>query len=347
VLTAELSALDKPLASGHGCRPVKKPTAKQLLPVGLAALSGVLYFLGFVGWDQFYLEWFAFAPLVVALDRMDTGRRAFFLSWWMGLVTHLGGYYWVVHLLQAFAFSTLPPSASLPLSVLGYVLLCLFQGSQLAVNGWLAWKLSRRTGIPMGFTLPVALMAVEFAYPLLFPSYTANSQAWVPLLIQVAELGGPLLLSGVIALVGGALGEIALAKLKGRRSRGRFALRRRAPSPSWSSSGWRACRRSTRATPPRPSSRRRSSRPTSGRATSTCGRRRASGASGDDRRGHGLGGRPGTGGLAESALNRTVQLPANLTGYVATEVKAPMIVGAPAQGQTRARARATGTASSP
>ena len=180
---------------------------RKLAPVGLAALSGVIYFLGFIGWDQWYLEWLAFAPLVLALDRMTTGRRAFFLSWWMGLVTHLGGYYWIVHLLMDFA------SFPLPLAVLGYVVLCLAQGSLFAFSGWLAFMLHRRTGIALGWTIPVGLVAAEFVWPLIFPSYTANSQAFVPVLTQIADLGGVLLLSGVIALVGGALGEIALSLL--------------------------------------------------------------------------------------------------------------------------------------
>ncbi len=183
---------------------------RPLAPLALAALSGVLYFVGFIGFDQWYLEWVAFAPLLVALDGITTGRRAFLLSWFMGFVTHLGGYYWVVHLLQTFAY------LSLPLSVLGYLLLCLAQGASFAVFGWLAWRLNRRTGLPLGWCAPVALVATEFAFPLIFPSYTANSQAWVPLLIQVVDLGGVLLLSGFIALVGGALAEVVLSRRHGR-----------------------------------------------------------------------------------------------------------------------------------
>ncbi|MGC4120323.1 MAG: apolipoprotein N-acyltransferase [Myxococcales bacterium] len=302
---------------------MKKPTTKQLVPVALAALSGVLYFLGFIGFDQFYLEWIAFAPLVVALDGMTTGRKAFFLSWWMGLCTHLGGYYWVIHLLQTFAY--LP----LALSVLGYFLLCLFQGSQLAVNGWLAWKLSKRTGIPIGFTLPVALMTVEFAYPLLFPSYTANSQAWVPLLIQVAELGGTLLLSGIIALVGGALGEIALARIKHRpfpkgiafAAAGAFAFvvvwglvrmpmidARDAASPKLKTAIVQA-----------------NVGAGDKHLRAEAGIRRF-----HDMTDAVLQAEPNLGLVVwpESALNKTVELQMNLTGVVASEVKVPMLVGA-------------------
>jgi apolipoprotein N-acyltransferase len=302
---------------------VKKPTAKQLLPVGLAALSGVLYFLGFIGFNQFYLEWIAFAPLVVALDGMPTGRRAFFLSWWMGLCTHLGGYYWIVHLLQTFAY--LPLAAS----VLGYLLLCLFQGSQLAVNGWLAWKLSKRTGIPIGFTLPVSLITVEFAYPLLFPSYTANSQAWVPLMIQVAELGGTLLLSGIIALVGGALGEIALARVKGKPFPKAIALAAAASFAFvivWGLVRMPMIDARDAASP--------KLKTAIVQANVGAGDKHLRAEAGIRRfremTDAVLQAEPNLGLVVwpESALNRTLALPANLTGSAATEVKVPMIVGA-------------------
>jgi apolipoprotein N-acyltransferase len=184
---------------------------QKLLPVGLATLSGVLYFVGFIGFDQWYLAWICLAPLLLALRGVRTGKGAFFLSWWMGFVTHLGGYYWIVHLLRTFA------DLSLPLAVLGYCLLCLGQGALLAVFGWLAWKLSKRTGISLGWTAPVALMAAELAFPLLFPSYLANSQAWVPYMTQVVDIGGVLMLSGIMALFSSALAEVIAALLEKRR----------------------------------------------------------------------------------------------------------------------------------
>jgi apolipoprotein N-acyltransferase len=173
----------------------------------LAALSGVLYFLGFIGFDQWYLEWIALVPLLVVLDGIQSGRRAFFISWFMGWVTHLGGYYWLVHLLMT--FGELP----LPLAVLGYLLICLVQSGQLALFGWLAWKLRQGSGLGIGWCAPIALVAAEFAYPLmLFDTYLANSQAWQPVLIQVSDLGGTLVLSAVIGVVNGAIAQLILAR---------------------------------------------------------------------------------------------------------------------------------------
>lgn len=187
-------------------RVLRNPT-----PWLLATLSGVLYFVGFVGFDQWYLAWLCLVPLLLALRGAQTWKRALALSWWMGFVTHLGGYFWIVHLLQSFAH--LP----VPLAVLGYVLLCLGQGAILAVFGLVAWAVSRRAGLSLGVTAPVALMAVELSFPLLFPSYLANSQTWVPLVTQIADLGGVLLVSGLIALVNGGLYELVAARLDRRR----------------------------------------------------------------------------------------------------------------------------------
>lgn len=184
---------------------------RKPIPWILATLSGVLYFVGFVGFDQWYLAWFCLVPLLVALRGVQTWKRALALSWWMGFITHLGGYFWIVHLLQSFAH------LSLPLAFLGYVLLCIAQGAILGAFGLVAWGLSRRSGISLGVTAPVALMAVELAFPLLFPSYLANSQTFVPLATQIADLGGVILVSGLIALVNGGLYELVAARLDRRK----------------------------------------------------------------------------------------------------------------------------------
>ncbi len=178
---------------------------QHLAPWALALLSGVFYFVGFVGFDQSYLAWFALAPLLLALSRVERPRTALLLSWFMGLVTHLGGYHWIPYLLQTFA------GLNKPLSFLGYLLLCLGQSGQLALFGLLAWALFRRRGVPLAFAAPVALVASELCFPFLFQSYLANSQAWNPHVTQVLDLGGPLLLSGLIAFIGGAIAELLLA----------------------------------------------------------------------------------------------------------------------------------------
>src|SRR4051812_49527530 len=73
----------------------------------LPTLSGVLYFLSWIGFGIWPLAFVCFVPLLWAL-RDATPRRALWLGAWMGFVTHLGGYTWIMHVLQVFADAPLP-----------------------------------------------------------------------------------------------------------------------------------------------------------------------------------------------------------------------------------------------
>src|SRR5262249_24093305 len=70
----------------------------------------------------------------------------------------------------------------------------------------LVW-VGRRTRWSAAALLPIALVATEFAYPLLFQSYTGVALMPVLPLVQIADLGGPLLLSALPAVVNGGLFE--------------------------------------------------------------------------------------------------------------------------------------------
>ena len=63
----------------------------------LAGGSGVLYFTGFCGLDQWYLAWICLVPVLWALDDPSlSSREALVVAWFFGLVTHLGGYTWAL-----------------------------------------------------------------------------------------------------------------------------------------------------------------------------------------------------------------------------------------------------------
>ena len=112
---------------------------RRRVPLALAVVSGLLYFIGFCGYEQWYLSWVCLVAVLWALDDDSlSGREALAVAWTFGLVTHLGGYYWIIGLLRDFAY--LP----LPLALLGYFLLCLAQGSVLAVWGWGMQRLGAR-----------------------------------------------------------------------------------------------------------------------------------------------------------------------------------------------------------
>src|SRR5438309_10287779 len=176
----------------------------------LPTLSGVLYFLSWIGFGIWPLAFVCFVPLLWSL-RDATPRQALWIGAWMGFVTHLGGYTWIMHVLRVFAFA--PP----PLAFLGYLLVCVVQGFLFGVMSYALVWVGRRTRWPATALLPLALVATEFAYPLLFQSYTGVALMPVLPLVQIADLGGPLLLTALQAVANGALFDALLAWREGGR----------------------------------------------------------------------------------------------------------------------------------
>ena len=182
------------------------PTSPPLvtLPVALAlsASSGLCYFLGFPGFDRWPLALVSLTPLLLAI-RGRTPGASFRLGWLMGTITNAGGFYWIVSMLRT--FSGFPTAVCLGIAAIMYVV----QGFFFATWAWLVSR-AQRTGYSTLLAAPAALGAIELAFPQLFPSYTANSLHTVPLLVQTADLGGPIPVSMVMAL-GHAAVEHALA----------------------------------------------------------------------------------------------------------------------------------------
>jgi apolipoprotein N-acyltransferase len=183
---------------------------RRLRPLLLPTLSGVLYFLSWIGFGIWPLAFVCFLPLLWSL-RDATPKQALGRGAWMGFVTHLGGYSWIIHLLKVFAF------APLPLAVLGYLAICAAQGLLFGAMCFLLRLLWLRTGWGLAALLPLSLCAVELIYPLLFQSYTGVALMPLLPLVQIADLGGPLLLTALQAVVNGALFDSLLAWREGRR----------------------------------------------------------------------------------------------------------------------------------
>ncbi len=180
-----------------------------LLSLGLATLSGVLYFVAFPGIDVWPLAFVALIPLFAALDvePRHTTRRVILIGIVFGLVTNLGGYYWLVGMLQD--FSGFP----LPLCILFASILCAYQGGLLALFAWLYFRARGRGFWPV-LVAPLAFGAAELVYPLLFESYYAAHFHDVPALVQVVDLGGPILLTMIAVAVNAALYEVGRALVR-------------------------------------------------------------------------------------------------------------------------------------
>src|SRR5262245_15383394 len=192
----------------HGCdrdRVRRAAVAGRPAPVNaaLAVLAGVLAWLGFAGVGWWPLAWVAFVPLFAALERAGRsgGGRVLLVGLLFGTVLWGGACYWVFGALRD--FSRLPMAACLALSLLFAVA----HGGLYACFGWLWWR-ARVRGAPAALAAAASIAACELLYPRLFPGYYGASFHGLPLVLQVADLGGPLALSALCLAVNGALYEL-------------------------------------------------------------------------------------------------------------------------------------------
>jgi apolipoprotein N-acyltransferase len=95
-----------------------------------ALLSGVLYCLGFAGFDIWPLALIAFVPLLIALEG-TTPTLALRLGLLAGTAMNVGGFYWLMGMLKTFSgFPT-------PVCMLFVLIICTFQGGRSAFTAWL------------------------------------------------------------------------------------------------------------------------------------------------------------------------------------------------------------------
>ncbi|WP_437563815.1 apolipoprotein N-acyltransferase [Sorangium sp. So ce542] len=175
------------------------------LSYGLAALSGLFYFLGFPGMDLWPISFFGLVPLIVALRGQTPGRAAL-LGWIAGFVMTMTGFYWLLEMLRVFSgFPTI-------LCALFMAILCAYQAGRIALCGWLYGRAEAR-GWPGAVAFALAFVTSELVYPLLFPWYYGASVHNAPVMGQVADLGGPYLVGLVLVAANLAIAELVTFRL--------------------------------------------------------------------------------------------------------------------------------------
>src|SRR5262245_52301518 len=168
------------------------PVRPVAVRVALSLLSSVLLFLAVPTFGLWPLMWVALVPqILVALDA-STHKRAFLYGWLTGTVANAVAFSWMDGLLERFGH--MPALEALP--IMG--LLVGYQGLAFAIFSWAVRRFHRRTKLPLVVAAPLLMVAIELVMPQIFPYYLAISQAFFPLVIQIADLTGPL---GVTALM--------------------------------------------------------------------------------------------------------------------------------------------------
>jgi apolipoprotein N-acyltransferase len=147
-------------------------------------------------------------PALFVVDRASTRLRAALFCWWAGTVMVGGGFYWLIGLLRRFA------GLPLPVAFLVYALFSAYQGSVFLLFGWLVRTIVHRSAWPMALLAPLAMVTSELLVPLLFPSHLAIMQAWHPMVIQIADLAGPMAVTALLLMVNGAVYDLLTRRRK-------------------------------------------------------------------------------------------------------------------------------------
>jgi apolipoprotein N-acyltransferase len=171
---------------------------------GLVTLSGCLWFLAVTPFDLSALAWIAALPMLLAVDRAPTFRQALFLGWWAGVIETAGGFYWLIDVMQRFADFPLPAAAFV------FLLFCAARAVIFLLFTGIVRGIRERRRVPMTVLAPIVMVGCELVVPQLFPCGQWISQAWHPLVIQIAELTGPLGITALLMLVNGALYDLAV-----------------------------------------------------------------------------------------------------------------------------------------
>ncbi len=170
----------------------------------LAFLSGILYVLSFAPWDQAYLQWIAFIPLLIAVERLAPEQKSrkniFALGFILSFLIGAGGFYWTIYATQQ--YGGLP----YPAAVFLFILFCI--GGQLQVPLYLFMRENLRAHpqlksktIWTALLLGLVYAGIEAFYPKLFKDTAGNAfyaSAWVR---QAADIGGPFFLTTLILIV--------------------------------------------------------------------------------------------------------------------------------------------------
>jgi apolipoprotein N-acyltransferase len=182
---------------------------KDLLPWIAAVAGGILAFLGYAGFDQFYLEWICLVPILWAI-REQSPARAFLIGWVAGIAAHGGGFYWIVHMFQQFA------GLAWPLAVFGLFLIAAANGIVFAAWAWATRLITRDTGWDVVWVSPVVWTALEKFWPEIFPNYLGASQYRLTLLTQISDVTGILGVTFLVVYINSVIYAVMEGQLKKR-----------------------------------------------------------------------------------------------------------------------------------
>jgi apolipoprotein N-acyltransferase len=177
------------------------PSRERLARLGLSTLSAALLCLSVPRFNAWPLMWIALVPQLHVALTSRTAKRAFLQGWLTGTLANTVAFSWMDGLLERFGHMS--PIEALPIMLL----LTAYQGLEFALLSWGAYRVHARTGnrLSVAVVAMLVMATIELAMPQIFPFYLAISQAWVPVVIQVADVTGPIGVSALLVACNGAL----------------------------------------------------------------------------------------------------------------------------------------------
>ena len=162
----------------------------------LAAASGTLCFLGFVGFGVWPLALVCLIPFWETLETVQHHpiRRAAGLGFVLGFVAYAGGFHWIWRIVDVFL------GGNVRLGALLWVADASWFALRFALYGGMYALVRHRGGSITAAGVPT-LVVIEWLYPALFPVFLGHALADQITVIQISDLGGPLLLTASLGLL--------------------------------------------------------------------------------------------------------------------------------------------------
>ena len=152
-------------------------------PVILSLISGLLLSLAFLDVDLYFLSWFAFVPLLAAIEHASP-KKSFFLGLSFGLVFYPCAAYWVVD------FLSLSKAYNLGQSIAWSLIFWLYCALLPAFMCAVFTVLKRRSAISEFILFPVTLVSFYAFFPMLFTVQLGESQSRFLVALQAIEFVG-------------------------------------------------------------------------------------------------------------------------------------------------------------
>lgn len=196
--------------------PARPGRIGTLVACAAAIAGGLLWVLAAPPIGLWPLAWLAPLPTVWAIDRAPTARRAGLYGGLTAVAFTVGGFHWVVHLLQTNA--RLP----LPVAVLGLGVLAAVHGLVYLVGARLIRALRdrrrehRHGPWPMALCAPLGFLVIEVILWTPFPFSFAITQAGVGPMRSLTAGFGPAGITALLFAVGGGAYDLVAGRRRAR-----------------------------------------------------------------------------------------------------------------------------------